>query len=106
MKKHKDCACPRCRKVGRIRVWSQYHFAVAGGNYCGITCGYCSYTLRVYKDLDKEALYKRWNSLSCITGKQVVIKSNEQTIEGEALKIGIDGSLIIKTSDNQEQKVR
>jgi len=53
----------------------------------------------------KEALYKRWNSLSCITGKQVVINSNEQAIEGEVLKIDIDGSLIIKTSDNQEQKI-
>ena len=52
-----------------------------------------------------EGLYKRWNELSLVMGKEIRIISNNETIYGTALRIDYQGALILKKTNGEEQKI-
>ncbi|MFC1868039.1 biotin--[acetyl-CoA-carboxylase] ligase [Thermodesulfobacteriota bacterium] len=52
-----------------------------------------------------EDLYRRWNELSLIMGKEVNIESNGEKIRGMALRIDHQGALIIRDGRGKERKV-
>jgi BirA family biotin operon repressor/biotin-[acetyl-CoA-carboxylase] ligase len=51
-------------------------------------------------------VYKRWNELSLIKGKEVKIHSGKETIHGNVLRIDQSGALVIINDDGKEEKIR
>lgn len=52
-----------------------------------------------------EGLYRRWNALSMILGKEVHIRSREEHIRGTVLRIDPSGALIIRDKRGEERKI-
>jgi BirA family biotin operon repressor/biotin-[acetyl-CoA-carboxylase] ligase len=57
-----------------------------------------------YLNLESREILEEWRALSATTGRMVRISSAEGDLEGEAVELGEDGSLCIKT-DNGLQRV-
>ncbi len=53
---------------------------------------------------DHDVFYKRWNERSAILGKQVVIETGNECVQGEAAGIDHDGTLTLITGDGQRRK--
>jgi BirA family biotin operon repressor/biotin-[acetyl-CoA-carboxylase] ligase len=52
-----------------------------------------------------DSLHKRWNDLSLVTGKEVVVESQDGKIKGTALGIDRRGALILRISNGYEQRI-
>ncbi len=50
-------------------------------------------------------IYKRWNELSMIKGREVKIHSGQETVHGKVLRIDKNGALVILNDDGQEEKI-
>ncbi len=60
---------------------------------------------RVLGDPDNhDAFYKKWNERSAILGKQVVIETGNECVQGEAAGIDHDGTLTLITAGGQRRK--
>ena len=56
---------------------------------------------------EKRDLYsEKWNALSLIMGKDVDIESGVERIQGRALRIDHDGSLIVLDKEGREKRIR
>lgn len=53
-----------------------------------------------------EGIYKRWNDLSMITGREVTVDLGQETIQGRVKKIDKDGSLVIIKKDGRIEKIQ
>jgi BirA family biotin operon repressor/biotin-[acetyl-CoA-carboxylase] ligase len=51
-------------------------------------------------------VYKRWNELSLIKGREVKIHSGQKTVYGKVLKIDQNGALVIINDDGLEEKIQ
>lgn len=54
---------------------------------------------------DTEVFYSRWNELSLILGRNVVIESGEETIYGKALCIDRIGALILEEGNGKRRRI-
>jgi BirA family biotin operon repressor/biotin-[acetyl-CoA-carboxylase] ligase len=51
-------------------------------------------------------IYKKWNELSLIKGREVKIHSGRETVHGHVLKIDQNGALVIINDDGREEKIQ
>ena len=70
-------------------------------------------TLKSYeKDYERvlagriEDIYKRWNDLSMIKGREVTVDLGHKTVRGRATDIDKDGALVIVESDGRMEKIQ
>ena len=56
-------------------------------------------TVGVFVNESEEEIIKNWTKKSSTIGKSVIIKTNDGDLKGKAIKIDLDGSLILKQKD-------
>jgi BirA family biotin operon repressor/biotin-[acetyl-CoA-carboxylase] ligase len=52
-----------------------------------------------------DQFYRRWNDLSLIIGREVVVESPKETVYGKAIRIDHNGALVIRDRRGEEQKI-
>ena len=53
----------------------------------------------------REKYYERWNELSMIIGRSVEIRSDKERMRGKAVRIDLNGALILEDEEGREQKI-
>ena len=62
-----------------------------------------------YKDVLSgriDVYYEKWNALSLIMGKDVVIDAGQERFQGKAISIDYDGALVIRDEKGRERSIR
>ena len=55
--------------------------------------------------LSIDDIYKKWNKSSLVTGREVEIKLQSETIKGKAVRIDRKGALILRDGQGNERRI-
>lgn len=60
---------------------------------------------RHFLEGEREVFCRRWNDLSMVLGRNVVVESEPEIIQGKALRIDTSGALIVEVAGGLERKI-
>ena len=60
---------------------------------------------RRFLEGERELFCRKWNELSMVLGRDVIVEAEPETIRGKALRIDPDGALILRETSGHERRI-